>query len=211
MYSRQFSVCSVQCTVCSVQCAVCSVKCAVFSVQCAVCSVQCAVLVCSVQGTLCSVPVLGLWGIAQLRPIFTDWLENGCTSQYSTVQYIKYGTVQYSTVVHQGLHQALQHSEICLLLETLNISKIQLKPNFKNWVYYPQFGSLQCPWRSLLKDTVTLHVSFHNMFAFGEYVHVHSVVFNVWSVKCSQITRFNLKIHALGPQINPCYGYSEHQ
>ena len=34
----------------------------------------------------------------------------------------------------------------------------------------------------------------HIKFAFGEYIHVHSVVFNVLSVKCSQITKFTLKI-----------------
>ena len=49
-------------------------------------------------------------------------------------------------------------------------------------------------------------VFFHNKFAFGEYVHVHSVVLKVWFVKYSQITKFKLKIHALEPQINPCYG-----
>ena len=35
---------------------------------------------------------------------------------------------------------------------------------------------------------------FHNKFAFGEYIHVHSVVFKVWFVKCSQIMMFTLKI-----------------
>ena len=35
---------------------------------------------------------------------------------------------------------------------------------------------------------------FHNKFAFGEYIHVHSVVLNVWFVKCSQITMFTVKI-----------------
>ena len=52
---------------------------------------------------------------------------------------------------------------------------------------------------------------FHNKLAFGEYVHVHSVVLKVWSVKCSQNTKLTLKIHALEPQINPCYGYIEQQ
>ena len=51
---------------------------------------------------------------------------------------------------------------------------------------------------------------FHNKFAFGEYIHVHSLVLKVWSVKCSQITMFTLKIspqshknvHAMGNQSN---------
>ena len=30
---------------------------------------------------------------------------------------------------------------------------------------------------------------FQNKFVFGEYVHVHSVVLKVWSVKCSTITK----------------------
>ena len=34
----------------------------------------------------------------------------------------------------------------------------------------------------------------HNKFAFGEYIHVHSVVLKVWFVKCSQITKFTPKI-----------------
>ena len=35
---------------------------------------------------------------------------------------------------------------------------------------------------------------FHNKFALGEYVHVHTVVLKVWFVKCSQSTKFMLKI-----------------
>ena len=43
-------------------------------------------------------------------------------------------------------------------------------------------------------------------FAFGEYIHVHSVVLKVWFVKYSQITKFTRKItlyshkkvHAMG-------------
>ena len=48
--------------------------------------------------------------------------------------------------------------------------------------------------------TVTLFFFFfHNKFAFGEYVHIHSKVLKVWSVKCSQITKFALMIHAVEP------------
>ena len=51
---------------------------------------------------------------------------------------------------------------------------------------------------------------FHNKFAFGQYIQVHSVVLKVWFVKCSQITMFTLKItpksnknvHAMGNQSN---------
>ena len=42
-------------------------------------------------------------------------------------------------------------------------------------------------------------------------VHVHSVDLKVWSVKCSQITKFTLAIHALEPQINQCYGELENK
>ena len=58
--------------------------------------------------------------------------------------------------------------------------------------------NLKVPWHDLF--------FFHNKFAFGIYAHVHSVVLNVWSMKYSQNTKFTLKIHALDPQINPCYG-----
>ena len=34
---------------------------------------------------------------------------------------------------------------------------------------------------------------FHNQFAFGEQVHVHSVFLKVWFVKCSKIANFTLK------------------
>ena len=34
---------------------------------------------------------------------------------------------------------------------------------------------------------------FYNKFAFGEYIHVHSVALKVWFVKCSQIMKFMLK------------------
>ena len=35
---------------------------------------------------------------------------------------------------------------------------------------------------------------FRNKFTFGEYIHVHSVGLKAWFVKCSQITKFTLKI-----------------
>ena len=38
---------------------------------------------------------------------------------------------------------------------------------------------------------------FLNKFALGEYVHVHSVVYNFWFVKCLQITKFTPKITLL--------------
>ena len=57
----------------------------------------------------------------------------------------------------------------------------------------------------LIKVTVTQIICYHNKFAVGEYVHVHSVFWKVWSVKCSQITKFKLKIHGLEPQTNLCY------
>ena len=47
---------------------------------------------------------------------------------------------------------------------------------------------------------------FHNKCAFGEYVHVYSVVSEGWSVKCSKITKFTIKIHPIEPQINNAMG-----
>ena len=44
------------------------------------------------------------------------------------------------------------------------------------------------------KGTVPWFFFFHNKLAFGEYIHVHSLVLKVWFVKCSQITMFTLKI-----------------
>ena len=40
-----------------------------------------------------------------------------------------------------------------------------------------------------LKVTVTRFFFINNKFAFGEYIHVHSVVSKVWFVKCLQIMR----------------------
>ena len=51
----------------------------------------------------------------------------------------------------------------------------------------------------------------HNKFASAEHVHVHSVVLTVLSVKCSQIAKLLIKIYALEPQINPCFGLLEQQ
>ena len=45
---------------------------------------------------------------------------------------------------------------------------------------------------------------FHNKFAFGEYIHVHSVVLKIWFVKCSQITKFTLKITLLSTKKTSC-------
>ena len=46
---------------------------------------------------------------------------------------------------------------------------------------------------------------FLNKFVLGEYVHIHSVILIVCSVKYSQITKFTLKNQALEQQIYPCY------
>ena len=45
---------------------------------------------------------------------------------------------------------------------------------------------------------------FHNKFAFDEYIHVYSVVLTVWFVKCSQITKFTLKIMLLSTKKTSC-------
>ena len=56
-----------------------------------------------------------------------------------------------------------------------------------------------CKSQKCLKGYRDMNFFFHNKFKFGQHVHVHSVY------------KVPLRIHALEPQINPCYGYLEQQ
>ena len=107
---------------------------------------------------------------------------------------------------------------ILLIFNVLSTSKTLNRNLNKSWIllYKKQEGTIQeyATWHLWLSGNVLTTKSvlwheflfFHDKFSFGEYVHEHSVVLKVWSVKCSQITKFTLKIHTLEPQINPCYG-----